>query len=262
MRSPAPHPSRVPRQQTDALRGALAIFQQRLAARWRRQAPSSQSSRQRRSLHFRKLRGLVLGEQRIDDLVERLTIHDLVDFIERQVDSVIGDTALRKVISADALRPVAGADLAVAIGGARGLARLTLALIKASAQHFKRLGLVLVLRLLVLLAHHDAGRKMRDPHGAIGGVDGLSARTARAEHVYAQVLLVDPDVDLLRLGQHGNRRRGSMDAARGLGLRYALHPMHARFELEPLEDVASSDLGAHLLDPAEPRLGDTYTIEH
>ena len=98
-----------------------------------------------------------------------------------------------------------------------------------------RLGLVLVLRLLVLLLHHDAGRQVRDAHRAVGRVDRLAAGARGAEDVDAQVLVVDLDVDLLGLGQHGHGRGRGVDAALGLGRRHALHAVHAGFELEPRE---------------------------
>ena len=45
------------------------------------------------------------------------------------------------------------------------------------AQDLERLGLVLVLRFLVLAAHDEAGRQVRDPDGRVGRVDALPART-------------------------------------------------------------------------------------
>ena len=74
---------------------------------------------------------------------------------------------------------------------------------------------------------------------AVGGVDRLAARAAGAEDVDAQVLVVDLDVDLLGLRQHRDGRRRGMDAARGLGLRHALHAVHARFEFQPGEHAAA-----------------------
>ena len=55
---------------------------------------------------------LVLGDQRLDDLVERLARDHLVELVEGQVDAVVGDAVLREIVGADALGAVAGADLA------------------------------------------------------------------------------------------------------------------------------------------------------
>ena len=53
----------------------------------------------------------MFGGQRLDDLVERLAVEHLVELVERQVDAVVGDPPLRKIVGADALGAVAGADL-------------------------------------------------------------------------------------------------------------------------------------------------------
>ncbi len=112
----------------------------------------------------------------------------LVELVERQIDAVIGAASLREIIGADALRAIAGADLAFAVGGTFGIKLRAFQIIEPGAQHFQRLGLVLVLRLLILLLHDEAGRQMGDAHGAVGRVDRLTAGTARAEHVDAQIL--------------------------------------------------------------------------
>ena len=82
----------------------------------------------------------------------------------------------------------------------------------------------------------------------------LAARAARPEHVDAEILLVDLDVDLLRLGQHRDGRRRGVDAPLRLGLRHALHAMHAGFELQPGEHPLAGDLGDDFLVAAGRRL--------
>src|SRR5277367_4052440 len=54
---------------------------------------------------------LALGGKRIDNVVETFAVHDPVERIERQIDAMVGQPPLRKIIGADSLRPVAGADL-------------------------------------------------------------------------------------------------------------------------------------------------------
>src|SRR5438105_2146255 len=56
---------------------------------------------------------LVIGDQRVDDFVE-FAHHHPVELVERQVDTMVGDAALREIVGADALRAVAGADLGFA----------------------------------------------------------------------------------------------------------------------------------------------------
>src|SRR5262245_5636906 len=48
---------------------------------------------------------LVIGDQRVDDLVE-LAQHHAIELVERQVDAVIGDAPLREIVGADALGTV------------------------------------------------------------------------------------------------------------------------------------------------------------
>src|SRR3546814_14170589 len=107
---------------------------------------------------------------------------------------MVGYAALGKVVGADALGAVAAADLALARGGALVDLPLALLVVEARAQHLHRLGAVLVLRLLVLALHHDAGRQVRDASRRVGGVHVLAAGALRAVGVDAQVLVVDLDV--------------------------------------------------------------------
>ncbi len=62
-----------------------------------------------------------------------------------------------------------------------------------------------------------------------------------------KILVIDLDVDLLRLRQHGDRGGGGMDAPLRFGLRHALHAMHAGFEFEPREHALAGDIGDDLL---------------
>src|SRR5207248_3049764 len=79
-----------------------------------------------------------------------LADHDAVDLVERQVDAMVGDAALWKVVRADALGAVTRADEALSRrGGFRLL--LALALVTdARRQHAERLLAVLMLRARIL----------------------------------------------------------------------------------------------------------------
>ena len=50
---------------------------------------------------LRQLLGRVLGGERADDVIQ-FPVHDALDLVEREVDAVVGDAALRKVVGADA----------------------------------------------------------------------------------------------------------------------------------------------------------------
>ena len=54
----------------------------------------------------RQLTRLIICNQRIKQLVQPLTLNELVQLVERQVDAVITDTALRKVVGSYALGPI------------------------------------------------------------------------------------------------------------------------------------------------------------
>ena len=69
----------------------------------------------------------------------------------------------------------------------------------------------------------------------------LAASAAGPHGVDADIRIPDFDVDLLGLGQHGDRGRRCVDAALVLGLGHALHAMHARFEFHPREHALTRD---------------------
>src|SRR5689334_20735364 len=98
-----------------------------LSRNWRRRSRSVSGGRTASSFpgDRRELLGLELLRERIDDLVQ-IAVHDRVDPVEREVDAVVGDAALREIVGADALAAVARADQALARGrfGARALAAL------------------------------------------------------------------------------------------------------------------------------------------
>src|SRR6202022_2862563 len=95
-------------------------------------------------------------------------------FIERQVDAVIGDAALRAIIGADALRTVPGADLLATIRRSRGVDALAFRVVDAGAQDVHRRCAVLMLRTAVLHADDDAGRNVGDADRGFGLVDVLA----------------------------------------------------------------------------------------
>ena len=71
---------------------------------------------------------------------------------------------------------------------------------------------------------------MRNPHRAIGRVDRLPPRSAGAKDVYAQILLVDTNVNILCLGKHRDRGGRSVNPATRLGFGYALYTMNTGLE--------------------------------
>src|SRR5947209_10168665 len=81
-----------------------------------------------------ELRRLMLGGERIDQFAQGLAGDHLRQFVERQIDAVIGHPSLREIVGTDALGTVAGADLFATIGGAGGVDALSLRVINPRAQ--------------------------------------------------------------------------------------------------------------------------------
>jgi hypothetical protein len=152
--------------------------------------------------------------------------------VHGDLDAVVGHAALGEVVGADLLCPLARADLGRPRRGELGLLGGELALVEPGAQDLHRALAVLQLRLLVLHGDDDAGRLVGDPHGRVRRVDRLAAGSGRAVDVDLQVVGVDVDVDLLRLGQHGDGGRRGVDAPLRLRLGDALHAVRAALELE------------------------------
>src|SRR5581483_4652533 len=86
--------------------------------------------------------GLMLGHQSIDDLAQGLALDNLRQLVKREIDAVIADPALRKIVGADAFRAVARADLTAALGRAGSVLLLALVVIEPAAQHRHGLGAV------------------------------------------------------------------------------------------------------------------------
>ena len=163
-------------------------------------------------------------------------VHDLLQLVERQIDAVIGDAALRKVVGADALGAIAAAHLQAPRLRLRAVLLLLLGGQQARLQQRHGARAVLVLGALVLAFHHDAARQVRDAHGRVGLVDVLAAGAGGAVGVDAQIRRIDLDLlHLVELRQDGDRHRGGVDAALRFGRRHALHAMRAGLELQPRE---------------------------
>src|SRR6185369_13964720 len=91
---------------------------------------------------------------------------------------------------------------------------------------------VLELGALVLALDDDAGGDVPDLDGAVGGVDALPAGPPGGGDGDVEVLVVDLDVDIVRLGEHGDGGRRGVDAPLGLGRGHALHAVDAALVAE------------------------------
>src|SRR5262249_620594 len=89
--------------------------------------------------------GLMLCHQRVDDLAEGVAFDHLRQLVEREIDAMVAHAPLGKIIGADALRAVTGADLPSSFGGAGSIPLLTLEVVESGAQDGHGLGAVSVL---------------------------------------------------------------------------------------------------------------------
>ena len=62
-------------------------------------------------IHLRQLRCLVCCDAGVDDLLD-ISVHDLIQLVQGQIDSVIRHASLWEVVGTDLLRTVSGTDLA------------------------------------------------------------------------------------------------------------------------------------------------------
>ncbi len=84
-----------------------------------------------------------------------------------------------------------------------------------------------------------------------GLVDVLAAGAPGAHGLDTQIIVPDLDIDLLDLGHYGDRGGGCVDAPLRLGVRHALHPVHAGLELQLRERAAALHLGDDFLVAAD-----------
>src|ERR1700730_11743987 len=106
-------------------------------------------------------------DQCSDQLVD-ISLHELVDLVQRQADAVIGHPSLRKIIGANPFVAATAADERTPLLRTLLIDLLLLVLEDAAAQLSHRLGFVLVLALFILALDDNAGRQVRDANRAFG----------------------------------------------------------------------------------------------
>src|SRR5262249_30778691 len=131
--------------------------------------------------------------------------------VQVQIDAVIGDPVLWKVVGANAVAAIPGSNQGTALLGSFTVQRLLLTFVQAAAQDAHGPVEVLVLAALVLALDFQLfGRAalVPDAHGAFRLVDMLSAGASRPHAFPFDVLIANLDLRLIGLGQdrHGSRR--------------------------------------------------------
>src|SRR5512142_2821204 len=95
---------------------------------------------------------------------------------------------------------------------------------------------------------------MRQPHRGVRRIDALPAWTRGAERIDTDVLGFELDLDFIGFRQHGDGDCRCVNPPLLLGLRYALHAMHAALVLKLAVDALAADQGDDFLDPAHRRI--------
>src|SRR5262245_29260996 len=166
---------------------------------------------------------------------------------------MVGDPVLREIIGADALAAVAGADQGAALLGAFAVQRLLLPFVNPAAQDAHGSLKVLVLAALVLALDFEffgSAALVPDADGAFGLVDVLPTGAARAHALPFDVLVLDVNLHLVRLGQHGYGRGRGVNSSLLLGLGHALHAMAAALVAQVLIDAVAADAEDNFLEAA------------
>src|SRR6185437_6524125 len=120
--------------------------------------------------------GFEMRDERIDKRAE-LPLHHEIELMESEIDAMVGDAILRKIVRSDFLRTITRFNLAAAFGGDGFVLLRLFHFVETRAKHAHGFGAVLNLRFFVLLRNDEAGRNMSYAHGGIGCVYGLAART-------------------------------------------------------------------------------------
>ncbi len=58
----------------------------------------------------------MFGHQRVGEFAD-FAVHDVIHLVQREVDAVVGDAALREIVGADALGTVAATHQRFTLGG-------------------------------------------------------------------------------------------------------------------------------------------------
>src|SRR6056297_129719 len=121
----------------------------------------------------RQLVGLVLVSQWLDYGIQ-IAVHHLVKLVQREIDAVVSEPALRKVVGAYPVRAIAGADQVAALLRLLRACGILCGAVQPGVQQRHGARPVLVLGTLVLALDHDSRWNMRDAHRGVGLVDVLS----------------------------------------------------------------------------------------
>ena len=174
----------------------------------------------------------IVIDQRVGDHLNR-SGNDLIEFVQGQVDTMIGHTVFRKVVGSNSLASVAGTDQALSLVRSLLVLLLLKVIIELRFQNPHSFGKVLVLRAFLETFDNNAGFMVRDPNRRSGLVDVLTTGATAGGVAFDFIILrLEIDLNVLGFRQHRDGRSRCMDAALGFGIGHALDAVAATFVLQ------------------------------
>ena len=166
--------------------------------------------------------------------------------VQGQVDAVIGDPPLRKIVGANPLAAISRSDQTASGGGLTRFAFAPFAVTQTGCQDLHRAVFVAMLRAIVLTFNDKPGGQVGDAHRAIGLVNVLTAGAGGPKRIDPQIFGVDFELfACVGFGQHRNRARRGVNATLRFGFRDPLHTVPATLELQAAIDVVALDPHDH-----------------
>ena len=132
----------------------------------------------------------VEGHQILNQFIH-VTEHDLIQLVQRQIDAVIREAVLRKVIRPNPLAAIAGTNQRASLFSPFRLRLLLFHFQQPTSQNPHRFGTVFMLAFFVLATDDRIGGQGSDAYGAGGLVDFLPARTAGKISIDPQFVVAD-----------------------------------------------------------------------
>ena len=183
---------------------------------------------------------LVGSGKGVDDLVDT-AIHDSVDLVQGQTDTMVCDTTLREIIGADTLIAHTGAHLTATHTGYFRAKPLLFDLVQLGCQHPHTFFPVLQLAAFFLAGDHDAGRSVDQTNSGRGFVNMLTTGTGCPVNLHFNIRRIDLHIHFLHFRKYSHGCGRGVNTATGFGFRHSLHPVHTGFVFHPGVGTTAAD---------------------
>ena len=157
----------------------------------------------------------------------------MIQLVDRQIDTVIGDAIVRKIISSNTLATVTRTDQAFPFAGPLLRFLLLIEIVQLGFHPSNRLGQILVLTSLFTAFDFDPRLFVNQSDRRSGFIDVLSTSTTTGRIPFGCIVVrFQIDFDVFRLGHHGHGCRRRVNSAFGFRFRNPLHTMTTTFVLQ------------------------------